>query len=366
MPKNGLIISAILILIATVFVFVGFELQHNQELYIQNYTQAQQKLSDQVALRLQEYLEAEQLTTQEAIDKVSAEVDTTGSRYWYIAAGDSLLFVKNKNTSELFTNISFSTFLQERLKDGMKISRSSLTDGDVVYTIGICSSKEYISDSGEIFKHKIYILMPMILMACVLLAVPIIGFLTISRQDIRIKQLTAEAVERNITIEQLTERIKKGRINDVSSRGQFTGVPDKQVYNKEVLTSLLEKINRENVVPLTIIITEFCADRKTDIGEDYQRCIKNASGLIHKEHVLAEIMPEVFAILLFQSDSEYIEEIKKTLVHKWAIPLKKKGIKIRMGITCITDHDTDVENIFAVVYREVAGMRAEGSLRLSS
>lgn len=365
--RTGLIIGAIVLFIAAIVIFISFELQHNQSLYISNYRKEQQKLTNQVALRLETYLGTDQLPITAAVDKLISEVETTGSSYWFIAKDEQLLFVKNKNTSELFTYISLSSFLQDSKSDGIKLASSSFMIDGVQYTIGTCTTSEYISESGELFKHSIYIIMPLILLASVLLVIFIFGILTINRQETRINRLTAEAVERNITIEQLTQRMKKSSLNDFGgTRSKITAREDIIIYSKEVLASLLEKINRDNIVPLTIFIIELTSKNQSYNRDDYNRFMKMAPGYLKKEHVLAEIMPGVFTLLLFHTMSEEQEQIKKTLIHEWALPLKKKKVKVRMGISFIKDYDADVENVFELVYREVAGMQESSRLKLSS
>jgi uncharacterized membrane protein len=366
--RTGIIICAICIAIAAAVIFIAFELENNRSYYISNYAKQQQKLTDQVALRMKHYLESEQLQTLEIIDEVISEVETSGSSFWFVANGEDLVFVKNKESSGLFTYISLTAFLQDNTEDGMHISYHNFNIGDEKYTVGICTTLDFIMEEGLLFKHNLYILMPVLLISSILIVLIIIGLLIINKQENLISKLNLEAIDRNITIEQIAERYKKARMNDPGeTRSQNSDSKEKVIYNKEVLISLLDKINRENVVPLTIVVIELSSKHKDLVSEDYHRMIKSVSNFVHKEHVLAEIFPGVFTILMFHTVAQSKEDIKKNLIEQWALPLKKNGIKLRMGISCIEKYDADVENVFEIVSKEVSGkMQADKRLKLSS
>lgn len=364
--RTAAIICTLSILIVAVVVFIGFELQRNQTLYINNYLERQQLYVDQLTIHLQDYTE-QGMSVNVASDRIINEVKTSGDSYWFIADNENLIFVKDKTTTKLYDKTTMSSFLDASHKEGFYIIRQSFISGDSTYILGNCISKNYITENGELFKHNIYIIMPLVFVCAVILSVVTFCILIINRQETKIKNLSMEAIDRNIMIEQLTTRLKKSRLNDLGSdRSQNTGKKEKPIYSKEVLGSLLAKINRENIIPLTIIIIELSAKNKIYPAEEYQRFVKAASAHLNKEHVLAEIIPGIFTVLMFNTSSEHKDEIRKTLVSEWALPLKKMGIKVRMGITCIENYDSNVENVFEIVYREVSGMQAENQIRLTS
>jgi hypothetical protein len=365
--RTALIICAMSVLIAAVVVFISFELQRNQSLYIDNYLDRQQQFTDQIALHFQEYIEAQGLSEDTAVNNIISEVNTSGNSYWFVANNEELLFVKDNVTTDLYESVPLSSYLQESNSEDLFVIKQSITVGGVDYTIGNCIAKSYITEDGQLFKHYIYVIMPLILISSIILVIVIFCILMLNRQETIIIELKKEAIERNITIEQLTTRIKKSRLNDLrSSKGPETSQKDKQIYSKEVLGSLLAKINRENIVPMSIIIIELSSKNKIYSADEYQGFVKEASAYLTKEHVLAEIIPGIFTILMFHTSAENKDEIKKTLINEWALPLRKNGIKVRMGITCIENYDSNVENVFELVYREISGISAENQIRLTS
>ena len=358
--RTAFFICAIIVFIAAVIVFIGFELVHNQSLYISNYMTEQQKLNDQVTIRFKHYISEDQLSIDDTVNQIVGEVETSGSRFWFIAADEKLLFVKSDTTTDMYSFTSLTTFIHDNKTDNLKVTFSSFSAGEVKYTIGICTSESYIKEGGELFRHNVYVIMPLILISAFIIVIVIFAILMINRQEITIKKLKADAIDRNMTIEQLTTRFKKTRLNDLGgSRDQTSENKEKVIYDKQVLASLLDKINRENIIPLTIIIIELTSKTRTFMTKDYQLYIKSISQYINQEHVLAEIITGVYSILLFHTFAESNEEIKQTLINEWALPLKKQGVKVRMGISCIEDYDSNVENVFEIVYKEVASMHTE-------
>ena len=365
--KTSIIITAIGIFIAAVVVFIVLELDYNQKIYVENYKKEQQLLTDQVALHMGYLMDADTEITN-VIDKIMSEVETNGRRYWFIAKDQDLLFVKNKNTSELFSNISVDSFLHQYQEDKIHISSSSFMIGEDQYIIGICTEEGYILESGQLLKHYIYIVMPIIVISAVLLVLIIFYMLQINRVENKIKQLQEEAIERNMTIEELTTRLKKVRLNDLNGTRSKSLNRDQVIYKKEVLTSLLSKINQDNMKPLTIIVIQLSSYFAKNVSEDYHSVFRSITGFLQGEYVMAEIAPGEFSILLFHTTSEQNEMMKKTLINQWALPMKKKGIKVRMGISWVEDYDTNVEKVFELVYKEVSGKLQEddGQIRISS
>ena len=354
--RTGIVICTLCVLIAAVVIFIGYELQNNHVLYINNYQKEQQLLVDQVAIRMKYRLDTAQSVDDEVIVQIIGEVETSGSRFWFVAKDEKLLFVKNQITTNLFAYITLDKLIQQYQSEMMYLSFHSFSSEDGEYTLGLATQKDYIEEEGQLFKHNIYIVMPFLLISSIILVVSIFGLLLINRQENNIKQLSSEAIDRNINIEHLTSTIKETRLNNLDGvTNQSLESQEKEIYNKEVLVSLLNKINRENIVPLTIVIIELSSKNSKYGAEDYHKIVKSVSDVLSNDHVLAEILPGIFTILMFHMVTDSNEAIKKTLVNQWALPLKKKGIKVRMGISSIQDYDADVENIFEIVYREVSG-----------
>lgn len=353
--RTNLIIGVVFLFITVVMIFIGLELKHNQERYISNFNTEQQALTDQVALRMKAYIETMGLTTEEATDKIISEIETTGSKFWFIAQAEELLFVKNNNTLKMIPVETLSSFIQDNVNNKVQVTYNNFTVNDVQYTIGTCTMLEYIVDEGQLIRHIIFIFMPLIVLC---LAIPVIiirGLLTINKQEDIIEKLTVEAIERNITIEELTNRMKKTKQSDIGKVRDINSEPkDQIIYKKEVLVSLLEKINREKVAPLSIIIIELSSKNMNFKQENYQEFIKSSSKYLSKEHVFAEVSPGVFTILMFHTLEEATEEIKQILINEWAAPLKQKGINVRMGFTNIKDSIANAETVFEIVYREIA------------
>jgi hypothetical protein len=297
---------------------------------------------------------SDDLNISDAITTVISEVETSGSRYWFIAENEDILFVRDKNTSDLFEFISLSSFIKDSREDDMSISLSSFMLGNNQYTIGLCTRDTYIREVGRVSYHNIYIIMPLILITAMIIVILVFSIFSISRKNDRIKELEEEAIERNKTIEKLTIGIKELRLNDAMRDNSVEYVRQETIiYKREVLMSLLDKIKKENIVPLTIIVSELTIPDISHNEENYYGIMKSVSTLIEKEHVIAEIEPGIFAILLFQTTSKNSNEIKDILVNKWALPLKKKGYIIRMGLSSIENYDANVEKVFDLIYREV-------------
>ncbi len=364
--RTALIICSLCILVAAVLVFIGFELKRNQSLYVNNFIENQQRNADQIAIQFQHYIENQGLSVNSAIVTILDEVDTTGNSYWFVAMNDDLLFVKDKVTSDTYEFTSLTSFLKVSKSEGYYLVYQNFAVGDTEYTIGNCITKSYIKDDGQLYKHLIYVVMPLILLTAIVMVVVIYCILIINRQESKIKGLSMEAIDRNVTIELLTTRLKKAKFSDHGGvKGQDADSKEKQIYNKEVLVSLLAKINRENIVPLTMVIIELSSKNRIYTAQEYQGFVRSATDYLLNEHVIAEIIPGIFSILMFHSGLESKNELKKTLINEWAIPLKKNGIKIRLGITCIENYDSNVENVFDIVYKEVSGRESE-RIRLTS
>jgi hypothetical protein len=234
----------------------------------------------------------------------------------------------------------------------MIVSHSSFTSGNNQYTIGICAKETYIKEKGRLYQHNVYIVIPIVIISALIIVILVISILLTSKKNDRIRELEQELIDRNNTIEKLTVSIKKQRLQNASNYyGEET--LNNIIYSKDVLNSLLDKINKENIVPLTIIVVEITAVNKSK-SKNKNKIMASVSDYINREHVVAKIEEGIYAILLFHTKSEDIFELKDKLVNQWAVPLKRKGYIIRMGLSCIDNYDADVEKVFDLICKEVA------------
>ncbi|TAH65377.1 MAG: hypothetical protein EWM47_11270 [Anaerolineaceae bacterium] len=349
-----ILIASVGIIVTAIILFMAIELRNHKTSFINNYEKEQQVLTNQVSIRMNYYMVSGQMDISEAISTVINEVETSGSKFWFIAENEEMLFVRDQNTSKLFEFISLSSFIKQSRDDNMSISSSSFIIGDNQYTVGLCVKEAYMNDIGRVSQHYIYIIMPIIVISAMIIVILVISILHISKQEDRIKELEDDAIERNKTIEKLNISIKQLQLEDVERDYNMEETIQKTIiYNREVLISLLDKIKKENIVPLTIIVVELSTSDKSQNEDNYHKIIKSVSRLIDKEHVIAEVEPHIFTILLFKTRSDSSNDIKDTLVNKWAIPLKRQGFIIRMGLSSIDNYDAKVDKVFDLIYREV-------------
>lgn len=351
--RTSIVIGTIIVIITAVVIFIEIELEHNRELYVSNYVKQQQFIVKQAAMRMENEMTTDHYDVTHAVHVLVSGERTFGSRYWFVVRNNQLLFVKDEATTKLFKDISLSKFLRNNKAEGRKVSSSSFYIEKNKYTIGICTQEDAIEAKGQFTRHHIYIQLPVILI-CSFSFVSIVFMVhKINQQENKICELNTEAFHRNVTMEQLSERIKELRLSTQGEEKSHTGDNEKIIYNRKVLASLLKKINVENFVPLSIVIVELNENGNSRETKDYKDIFRSVSKVLECEHVLADLSPGVFAIVLFHTASIQLEQIKETLVHSWALPLRDSGIKVRMGISGIEDHNTDVETVFDIVYRTV-------------
>ncbi|HHT88103.1 MAG TPA: hypothetical protein GX002_03730 [Clostridiales bacterium] len=301
---------------------------------------------------MKHYMVSDGMNISEAVTTIINEVETNGSRYWFIAENEDMLFVRDKSFSDLFRLIPLSDFIKQCREDDMIVSHSSFTSGNNQYTIGICAKETYIKEKGRLYQHNVYIVIPIVIISALIIVILVISILLTSKKNDRIRELEQELIDRNNTIEKLTVSIKKQRLQNASNYyGEET--LNNIIYSKDVLNSLLDKINKENIVPLTIIVVEITAVNKSK-SKNKNKIMASVSDYINREHVVAKIEEGIYAILLFHTKSEDIFELKDKLVNQWAVPLKRKGYIIRMGLSCIDNYDADVEKVFDLICKEVA------------
>lgn len=354
--RTGILIGAVVLFISSVLIFVNWELNHNHNVYLNNFSRQQQLLSDQVAIRLKSYLESGQYNSNEAISKIMAEVETTGNRFWFVAMDQELIFVKNEASTKLYESIPLNDFIRENKADGMIISNSTTSFGQYQYTIGICTKVDYIEEEGQLFRHNIYIYMPLILLSSFTFILIIYGIYKTEQSNTKISRLKEEASKRNLALEQLSTMIVKKRLNNLEEvDGDNILHRESKIYQKTILDSLLNKINLEKIAPVAILVIQL-ASKKNKISRDkFHEMIKTISPVLNKDHVLAEVQQGVFVVLIFHTASDQIPQIQKRVIEEWAIPLKEQGIKIKMGNSCYEDTDRNVIAVFNTVLNQVIG-----------
>lgn|GEM_PF-1010992 len=354
--RAGILIGAVVLFISSVLVFVNWELNHNHKVYLNNFSGQQQLLTDQVAIRLESYLESGQYNSNEAISKIMAEVETTGNRFWFVAMDQKLIFVKNEASTKLYESIPLNDFIRENKAEGLVISNSTKSFDQYQYTIGICTKEDYIEEEGQLFRHSIYIYMPLILLCSFVFILSIYGIYKKEQSNTKISQLKEEASKRNLALEQLSTMIVKKRLTDLEEgNGDNNRNRELKIYQKPILDSLLNKINMEKIAPVTILIIEL-ASKKNEISRDkFHDLIKTISPVLNQDHVLAEVQQGVFAVLIFHTSSDQIPQLQKRVIEEWAIPLKEQGIKIKMGNSCYEDTDGNVITVFKTVLNQVIG-----------
>lgn len=358
--RTVVIVTAAVIMIAAVFVFIEMELVDNDKLSVSNYVAKQQEITDLAADEMSIYLNSKTLDTDEAINKLIREVKTEGSSYWFIAQKHKLIFVKNKMNSELFEYITLTTFLKQCKNDGIKVTTSSFTQDGTKFTVGNCTKLSYIEEKEQLFRHHIYIIMPFILISAFFFVQFIYGLIRINQQENKIIHLNSEAMERNIFIEQLSDQLRKIRLNRLGDQDS-QAEEEPAIYNKEVLVSLLDKLGKKKIVPLTIIILKMSSNHNILALQDVLKIVKSVSAVLENEHVLAQISPDLYSILVFHTSIEQCDRMKDNIIKKWAVPLKSQGIKVKIGISCIEDYDADVKSIFDVIYKEVSNRKLSDS-----
>lgn len=360
--KRTVAITAVsLLIMAGMLLFIELELEHNEQVTVSNYTKWQQEATEQAASKMQTYMKVQTQDTDALIGKLMKELKTEGSSYWFIAEDTTLLFVKNDAATPMYATLSLSDFIQSCKTNNMKVSVESFTYGSHQYTVGNCTRLSYIEDNGQLFRHHSYIMMPVILISALYFIFLLYGQLLVNRQENKIHQLNSEAKERNITIERLSSDIKKSGLEELKSeeRQDYDG---SVIYSREVLSSLLDKIGSERVKPLTIAVLEFTAAGQKMTPEEYHEVMQSLSALIEQEHVFAQLMPDIYAALVFYTTSEQNDSIKEALIHNWVIPLRERKIKVKVGISRIEDYDKDVKTIFDFVCTEVSKNRLSNAV----
>lgn len=341
-----IIIASVSLVVSAVILFIYIELSNNRAAYIRNYKNEQQMLTEQVSLRMKLYMESEGMDISEAIGTIINEVETSASRYWFFAENDNMLFVRDYNYSKLFSLITLPEFIEICESNGIIASYSTITVRKNQYAVGICAKEIYVIEKGRINQHNIYIAIPITVIGAIILVVLFYSVFEIGKRKERIYELEQEAIERNKVIDRLTNSLKRL----YSQNGINSG--NTRVYSRAVLMSLLDKIQKENIVPLTIIVIVMATedrDRNIPYG-----VMSSVSNYINQKHIVAEIEAGIFTILLFNTKADGIGEMKDKIVNEWAVPLKKEGYFIQMGVSCIEDYNADVEKVFDLICKEVS------------
>ena len=348
----------ILILVSILaLVFQEMELEHNRQLTVNNYRIMQEDIVKQAALRMESYFANETLDVNAIILKITSEVETTGRSYWFIAREQKLLFVKDEITTKQYVNTAFKAYISDNTIEEMQVSYYSFYVGDIEYTVGNCTNISYIEDLGQLFRHHIYTILSLVLISMLSLVILIYIIIILNKRDKEIAGLSSQIKEKNIMVEKLAKKHKE-IIRKSSKVEPFIEHKENTVYSKEVFHSLLEKISNNRIHPVTIAVFEFSSENIDYGPNNFRFLFQEIPKKLEVDCVLSELSAEVFVLLLFHTVKEEKKEIQEMLISKWAMPLKKRGVNVRMGISSIENEETDIKEVFSSVYREVCEGRS--------
>lgn len=209
--------------------FIGYEGQREQRILLEHYGEEQLLLVNQVIRFSGARSDVSSLSSdwEPQMRKILSESAVSGSRYWILCRGGSIVFLRNESltkqygTSDLSSYFSpeentdfyqlfsekksFSTTVNRQEEGELLASVSQLTAGGTAYTLILCTKTSYIMSLNQMLAHQTYLMMAALFLSAVAIIVTLLfnGEITGAKEIIH--SLREELQKRTLQLTALSE-----------------------------------------------------------------------------------------------------------------------------------------------------------------
>jgi len=351
-PKLTLILILSFLFCAAAIIFMINELLQNQIYFTRSFGKEQELLVAQIAKQAKDMLIENPGSDKKVIEKVIMSSETSGNRYWFFIKENELIFLKNnfemeqlkeKDVADILHSFKAAggykideliTFLENKANGTVLLSRSR-TEKNILasvsffqvnktnYSLGMCTTENYILSAGKIFKHNTYSIMVIVLVCMVLFAAMIICMLVISKNDEEILFNNKTIHAKNIKIEELVEKNNKPDI-------MFNSLT--KLYGKEVLYALLKKVNQPKLLPFSMLVIKLDFSENITYDDLLLELTPELHKILPKNSVATRAQENQIAILFFKTEYTRAKAYQGKLLKAWSRILQKLQTSVQTDV----------------------------------
>ena len=255
-------------------------------LFLNSQTDAMRKGAMESAAKDNEYtvqLMAERLSASAKDGKEAAEIlastGASGTRYWFLYSGDTCLFEKNAEVTEVLSGLTFSQIKDSYIRSGGRgidsymtllsagnnfsavtlkdsaigselISVRFISIGGATYALGASILQSYLVSTAHM-GERIYLLRILTIALCLLLSGVTAYFALSSRKkSIQIRTLRNDLMNKNVLVQDQGEKLFEAQSGENDpTEDALTGL-----YNADFFKTLLEKISARKLLDTGFIV----------------------------------------------------------------------------------------------------------------
>ncbi len=350
---------------AAAIIFETNVLKQNQEAFTRSFGNQQELLVSQISRQANNMLTVYSGTEQDVIDEIIKNAETSGSRYWLFVKNNKILFYKNDNeTSQLkIINIdkviqSFkisdgenidalatlfyqrkngSVLFSESKAKGLKLASVSFFEVDgATYSIGMCTTENFILDTGGIFKHNSYSLITMVAICLILFSSIVMILIIINKKNEDILILKKIVQAKNLEIEKLTTvGLESDTLYDENTN----------IYSQKVMDALLRKTNNPKLFPISTIVINMHYSESITYDALVSELAPKLQKLLPNKSIVARTHDNQLTILLFMTEYKLAKDLQLKLIKSCSCILNKFHTSVESDVTtCLFEQDTPIDN----------------------
>lgn len=309
----------VIIFIAVMLAAMLVELHNNQEQYMTMYQKDQQQFIDQLANTLT-YMMENGKTEDDIITYMEDEVEASGSRFFVLTKGDTVLFAKNDITTKCLGSLKDKkAFYKSIEQQEVIIQRATFLKDSQNYEISVVSDVYSVKVEGDLNKHQYYILLVVAIMSLVLvsLLVTMLGYW--NRTEKQLEGTEKELDLRNEKMEQISQETGTltGDKTDLLTKEEVTGIiksKKAEFYNIYTIKMLLQKSEDADLKPLQLLFINVVMGNQYFTKDQIFDAMEQVQDHLRPVEVMGEIRRGRFVILAYRTPYETAKKREKQII----------------------------------------------------
>lgn len=338
--KNQLVIaiSVLLLMILLESMYYGYHIMDNRANVLAQY-ESEQKQRTELLSHALSGMDEEQMA-----EFIGESVDTSASSWAFVTKDGKIVFMRDESTTAEQAGISPESYAD---KVDAIVTTADVGGG---YTCGIFTLKSYVWQSSAINDFEFFIIIAVIADFMVFGGM-LVQFAGKTRAVCdELEELEAELAMRNEKFheyEKLTARYED-EIAQLKS-GQ-EGKRGDDYYDMDVVDVLLSKSEDASLYPITYMFIKIDMEDRYYTRDEIFAIMDFIRAHMGRNHVTAEISKAYFAVIMYRTDAQAAENVKRELLSEWGnADEARTGTGLRIRNYTLEEGDSPRR----VFYREV-------------
>lgn len=330
--KLTIIIIVVVVFMLSSFIFIGNELLQNSIYFLRQEERQQQEYNDFLGAQL-DGLYMQGVEVDKYIDFIKNNVPQSGSKWYYLAKGSSIIFLRDEATTNALGEYKdYSKFKCSYSKD--KVIWTKVRFGENTYEVGTISSQEYLLNQAKVAKHIIYISI-VVLICSVIYFILIVSFASFWYDvEQKNKKLEEQIVEANLRIEAVLSQLEQERKNkDWKILDQY------HVYDSRMINTLLKKSNDKDLYPISILIVRVENYHSIHTKSLFNHMMRIVQNFLNSQQIMAETNKGEFTVLMYHTSKSMAQNIKELAFLEWNKGTDVQGLNLLVSIISTEDEN---------------------------